>query len=276
MNAIGRACAAELRRVASTRIWWILALVLAGYVAFMAAFLALFLGELGALLGGGSNLPQREIADLVYASGPSLGYLVPVLLGALIVTSEHRHRTLTPTLLAEPRRGVVITGKTVVGAAFGAGYGVVGILAAVGAGGGVIAATGGDPLLGDPETWALLARATLAMALWGVIGVGLGGLVANQVVAIVLLLVFTQFLEPILRLVGSIWEWSAQVGKFLPGAASDALVGSGLFGSLGALDPSAPMLSVSLEWWQGGLVLAGLAAVLLTLGAATTWRRDVS
>lgn len=276
MNAIGRACAAELRRVASTRIWWILALVLAGYVAFMAAFLALFLGELGALLGGGSNLPQREIADLVYASGPSLGYLVPVLLGALIVTSEHRHRTLTPTLLAEPRRGVVITGKAVVGAAFGAGYGIVGILAAVGAGGGVIAATGGDPLLGDPETWALLARATLAMALWGVIGVGLGGLVANQVVAIVLLLVFTQFLEPILRLVGSIWEWSAQVGKFLPGAASDALVGSGLFGSLGALDPSAPMLSVSLEWWQGGLVLAGLAAVLLALGAATTWRRDVS
>lgn len=276
MNAIGRACAAELRRVASTRIWWILALVLAGYVAFMAAFLALFLGDLGALLGGGSNLPQREIADLVYASGPSLGYLVPVLLGALIVTSEHRHRTLTPTLLAEPRRGVVITGKAIVGAAFGAVYGVIGILAAVGAGGGVIAATGGDPLLGDPETWALLARATLAMALWGVIGVGLGGLVANQVVAIVLVLVFTQFLEPILRLVGSIWEWSAQLGKFLPGAASDALVGSGLFGSLGALDPSAPMLSVSLEWWQGGLVLAALATVLLALGAVTTWRRDVS
>jgi hypothetical protein len=32
----------------------------------------------------------------------------------------------------------------------------------------------------------------------------------------------------------------------------------------------------SLEWWQGGLVLAGYAAVFLVVGAATFWRRDVT
>jgi len=274
---MGRSVAAEFLRVLSTRIWWILALVLFGYAAFVAAFLALFLGDLGTLLGGGTNLPPRSVADLVYSTATSVGYLVPVLLGALIVTTEHRNGTLTPTLLAEPRRGVVVAGKAIAGAAFGALYGIVGLLASVGIGAVVLAAGGGDPLLGSAETWGLVVRALVAMAIWGLIGVGLGGLVANQVVAIVLLLVFTQFLEPILRLVGAVWEWSAEVGKFLPGAASDALVGAGLFGSLGALDPSAAgMHSVALSWWAGGLVLAGLAAVLLVLSRVTTWRRDVA
>jgi len=277
MSALARASAAELARVLSTRIWWILMLVLVGYAAFIAAILALFLGQLGPLLGGTADLPARDIADLVYSSATSVGYLVPVLLGALIVTSEHRHRTLTPTLLAEPRRGVVVTGKAIAGVTVGAVTGVAGLLASVGIGAAVIAAGGGDPLLGDPETWGLVLRAVLAMALWGLVGVGLGGLVANQVVAIVLLLVFTQFLEPILRFVGGIWEWSAQVGKFLPGAASDALVGAGLFSSVGALDPSAAgMHQAALEWWQGGLVLGGLAAVLIALSLLTTWRRDVA
>lgn len=277
MNAIGRSVAAELLRVLSTRIWWILALVLFGYTAFVAGFLALFLGDLGKVLGGGTDLPARAVADLVYATATSVGYVVPVLLGALIVTSEYRTGTLTPTLLAEPRRGVVLTGKAIAAAAFGALFGVVGLLGSVGLGGVVLAVSGGDPLLGSAETWVLCLRALLAMALWGLIGVGLGALVANQVVAIVVILVFTQFIEPILRVVGAIWAWSAEVGKFLPGAASDALVGSGLFGSLGALDPeAAAMHSAALSWWEGGLVLAGIAALLLVVARTTTWRRDVA
>jgi ABC-2 type transport system permease protein len=32
----------------------------------------------------------------------------------------------------------------------------------------------------------------------------------------------------------------------------------------------------TLEWWQGGLVLLGIAVVATVLGGATTWRRDVS
>ena len=32
----------------------------------------------------------------------------------------------------------------------------------------------------------------------------------------------------------------------------------------------------SLEWWQGGLVLAGYAVVLTAVGAVTSWRRDVT
>jgi hypothetical protein len=91
------------------------------------------------------------------------------------------------------------------------------------------------------------------------------------VAAIVIVLAFTQFVEPLLRLASSFWEWTARIGGFLPGAASDALVGSSIFTAF-----SGAAATEALEWWQGGLVLAGYAAVFLGIGALTTWRRDVT
>ena len=59
------------------------------------------------------------------------------------------------------------------------------------------------------------------------------------------------------------------MARFLPGAASDALVGASFYSTLaGGSD--------ALEWWQGGLVLAGYAVVFLVVGASTFWRRDVT
>ena len=90
------------------------------------------------------------------------------------------------------------------------------------------------------------------MALWATIGVGLGSLVPNQVAAIVIVIAFTQFVEPILRLAASLNDVTATIGQFLPGAASDALVGASFYSiaSVGAAE--------SLDWWQGGLVLLAI------------------
>jgi hypothetical protein len=130
---------------------------------------------------------------------------------------------------------------------------------------------GVDPGLDSADNWALIARALLAMALWAVVGVGLGVLLPNQVAVIVSVLAFTQFLEPLLRLASSFWEWTAAVGRFLPGAATDALVGSSIY-SLAAAGGATDVL----EWWQGGLVLGGYAVLFIGIGALTTWRRDVT
>lgn len=277
MIALARATRAELARTFSVRSWWLLALVMFGYVAFTAAIMAFFVSDLGALMGGTPvALDPEASALLVYTTVTSIGYLFPVLIGALAVTTELRHRTITPTLLAEPRRGIVLSGKAVALALVGVLYALVGLAASVGVGAGVIAATGGDPALTDPNIIAVLARIVLAMMLWAVIGVGLGSVVSNQVIVIVIVLAFTQFVEPILRLVGGLWEGTAQFARFLPGSATDALVGGGLYASLGALDPSMPSATTLLQWWQGGLVLAGFAAVLLAIGSLTGWRRDVT
>ncbi len=263
----------EVLKLTTTRLWWVLALIMIGCVGFTAALLAGLFGALGDQLAAQSDAPQLPpdmIPPVVYSAVTAVGYVFPLILGTLAITSEVRYQTLTPTFLAQPRRGRVLGAKLVVLAVAGAVFGVVGLLASVGLGAAILTATGNDAALGDTATWALAGRVVLAMALWALIGVGVGSLIQNQVAAIISVLAFTQFVEPILRFGTSIWDWTAAVGRFLPGAASDALVGSSIFTSFagGGADP--------LEWWQGGLVLATVALVVSVLGYLTAWRRDIT
>lgn len=278
MTAVTRSIAAEFAKVFSTKAWWLLGIILIAYVGFTAAGLAFFVSDLGAQLGGGgaADLDPVVTANLVYSSVTAVGLVIPLLFGALLATSEYRHRTLTPTVLAQPRRGIVLVGKGVVAVVMGAVYGVVGLIGSVGFGAPVLALVGEQTALAEPEVTAVLLRTLLATALWSVLGLGLGALLTNQITAVVIVLVFTQFVEPILRLVAGVWEWSASLGRFLPGSATDALVGAGILSSLGALDPTVPVAEVdALLWWQGGLVLAAIAGVLLLAASAITLRRDV-
>ncbi len=282
LTALGRATAAEFAKVFSLKSWWLLGLIMVVYVGMTAAGLAFFLSDAGALLSGspaGTPAPELDpvvIANLVYSSVTAVGLVIPLLFGALIVTTEYRHGTLTPTVLAQPRRGIVLTAKAIVAALMGAVYGVIGLIGSVGLGAPVLAALGEETALGEPEVIGVLLRTLVATALWSLLGLGLGALLTSQIAAIVIVLAFTQFVEPILRLVAAVWEWSAQLGRFLPGSATDALVGAGILSSLNALDPSVPVAAVdALTWWQGGLVLAALAAALLVAAALTTGLRDV-
>jgi len=278
MSGLIRAIASEFVKVLSTKAWWLLGLILVAYVGLTAAGLAFFLSDLGAELGGmgAGDLDPVVTANLVYSSVTAVGLVIPLLFGALLATSEYRHHTLTPTVLAQPRRGIVLAAKGVVAAVVGALYGAFGLIGSVGLGAPVLLAVGEETALGEPDVLAVLLRTLLATALWSLLGLGLGALLTSQIAAIVIVLVFTQFIEPILRLVANVWEWSASLGRFLPGSATDALVGAGILSSLGALDPTIPDSGVdALLWWQGGLVLAALAAVLLVAAALTTLRRDV-
>lgn len=199
MNRILRSVSAEWRKVRSTKLWWILAIVLAGYSALMAGAFAFMFGAIPSDMGG-IALPAQETAGLVYSGVATFGYVIPLIFGALMATGELRHRTLGLAFTFEPRRGIVLLGKVKVLLGVGLLLGVAGVIGAVSAGGGILAATDGDPMLGPSETWALLARVIAAIGVWAVIGFGVGLLVGNQAFAIVITLVFTQFLEPVLRM----------------------------------------------------------------------------
>ena len=278
MTTFLRSVAAEFAKIFTTRLWWILAIVLFGYIGLLAGGLAaLFAGMQTGVIspdtvntGGVATPDSSSLPPLIYSFASSVGYVFPVLLGALATTGEFRHQTLTPTFLATPRRGLVLGAKTVTLILVGSGFGVVALGASVGLGGGVLSAFGVDALLLEQATWLLVARTLLAMGLWAAIGVGLGVLVPNQVASIVIVLAFTQFIEPLLRLAASFLEVTATIGNFLPGAASDALVGSSF---LNLANPSA---SMPLDWWQGGLVLLGYALVATVIGYAVSWKKDVT
>ncbi|GAA2079459.1 ABC transporter permease [Microbacterium hatanonis] len=270
--SLATATRSELTKQFTTSIWWILALVLAVYVAFVAAGFGWALAAVatGSLPGStGPALPVDTLPPVIYSVATSFGYVFPLLIGTLMVTSEFRHKTLTPSFLATPRRGTVLAGKVVVALAIGALYGVIGTIAAVGPGALVLAASDVPTLLGESDTWAMLARMVLSFALWALVGLGVGTIVRNQVVAIVLVLAFTQFIEPIARVAGAFVEGIEPIARLLPGAAGDALVGSS------ALSVAAASATEPLEWWVGGLVLLGYAVVFLVIGQFTTWRRDV-
>ncbi|GAA3923162.1 ABC transporter permease subunit [Microbacterium invictum] len=273
--SLANATRSELTKQFTTSMWWILAIVLVVYVGstaggLAAAFGGTASGAIGADVGGVPAMSAEAVPPLIYSLATAVGYVFPLLIGTLLVTGEFRHQTLTPTFLATPRRGVALSGKALAGVAVGVLYGVVALIATVGPGAGILAAFGVDTALGDSGTWAMLGRIVIAYVLWVLIGIGVGALVRNQVAAVVGVIVFTQFIEPIVRTISTLVDGLSGVLSYLPGAASDALVGASIYTTLMTGDGD------GLPWWGGGLVLLGYAVVLLVLGHLLSWRRDVS
>jgi hypothetical protein len=270
MSGVGTAIRVELLKTRTTRMWWVLLGVMAVYVAMIAAFITLsFSVSAGAASPGqpGPSLDDASGRLMLYTLVMPLAYVFPLLAGTLSITTEYRYQTLTPTFLGQPRRGTVLAAKLVGGTLVGLLFGVVGVLAGVVGVAPVLAGTGHDVGL-DGDVLAALAKIVLGMGLWAALGVGVGTLVRNQVAAIVIVIAFSQLVEPLARFGLAAWDVTRSVSQYLPGAAGDALSGASLYGASGDIS--------LLSWWQGGLVLAAYATVLFVLGSAATVRRDIA
>lgn len=265
MSRFTAALAAEWRKLTSTALWWVLALGMAAYLAFVGAAMAFSLTV--APEGQAPPLGGLDAALTVYGVLNAVGYVFPLVVGTLLVTTEVRHKTLTQTLLAEPRRGVVLGAKLVLAAGIGLLYGVAGVVGLVAAGAPVLSAVGDGAFLGDPQVVRALLLGVLVTGLWAVLGTGFGAVVPHQVAAVVAILAFTQFVEPIARLALGAVDGLSVVSAYLPGAAADAVVGASLFSQMGDVD--------LLPAWAGALVLLGYAAALTLAGRLTTFARDV-
>ncbi|GCD21205.1 ABC transporter permease [Cellulomonas algicola] len=270
---MGAALRTEYRKLVTTRLWWVLLLAMVGYMAFIAPIMAFVVtqgGDMGTVPGGegGGPLPPDAIVRTVYTIAVTLGYTFPLVVGTLAVTTEFRHQTITPTLLAEPRRSVVLGAKLLAGAVLGLVFGVVGTATVAGAGALVVSLAGQPTYLDLASTWRVLALSAVALALWAVVGVGFGSVLTNQVAAIVVILAFTQFLEPLLRFGLAATSWGDGIARFFPGAAAEALSGGSLYAEMGATQLLSPL--------QGAAVLIGYALLFAAIGRFTTFRRDIT
>ena len=257
---------AEWRKLTSTALWWVLGVGMAAYLAFIGGVLAFSITAT-------PTTPEApatggvDAALAVYGTLNAIGYVFPLLVGTLLVTTEVRHRTLTQSLLAEPRRSVLLAAKLAVAAPVGLLYGVLGVVGLVATAAPVLGLAGDGAYLSDPAVWRALGLGVLVTGLWAVLGAAFGAVVPHQVAAVVAVLAFTQFVEPIARLGLSAVDALSGVAAFLPGAAADAVVGASLFGEISGGD--------LLPGWAGALVLLGYAAVLTVVGRYTTFARDV-
>ena len=270
------ALVAEYRKFVTTRMWWVLLVTMCLYMAFLAAVMAFSFaqdpsgGGMGSLSGDDAQmtLSSLDIALGVYTLAPTLGYVFPLIIGSLSVTGEFRHMTITPTLLAQPRRSVVLGAKLIASLPIGFFYGLAGTVSTVAAGAAVLSLMGEEPMLTDPDVLRTLAYSVLALTIWGLVGVGFGAALKNQVVSIVVVLAFTQLVEPILRVALGMIDAVQGVAKWLPGAAGEAITGSSLYSITGLND--------LLPRWQGVLVLVAYGLVLAGIGRVTTFRRDIT
>ena len=265
----------EYRKLVSTRLWWVLLLAMVGYMAFLAGTIgvSIYLGNEQAVQSGGEALPTspEQVAQTLYGIAASWGYIFPVIVGALFVTGEFRHQTITPTLLAEPRRHVVLSAKFVATLPVGLLFGLFGTATTVATGAGVLALTKSETFLDSWIVWRGILLAVIALAVWAMVGVGLGAMLPNQVLAIVVLLAYTQFVEPVIRLVAGMTSWATDITRFLPGAAADAMAGASFYDAFAGSGGSSILL-----WWQGLLVLLGYALLFGAVGMLTTFRKDIT
>ena len=207
----------------------------------------------------GPGLSEGDGRDSDLAGAAAFSLFLATVLGILLITNEFRHGTITQTLLYTPRREQVLAAKLVISVLAGLVLGLIAAAAML-----LVAtpwlATRDEPLQFDGELFGALGRLLLAAAISGALGLAIGAAVRSQVWALVATFVWFLVLEPIVALVGLIFDRDdgyERVAKYLPGSAIDAIT-------------SRAGADASLFGWHTGALLAllyvaGLGAVGLTL-----------
>lgn len=256
---------AELLKIRSTRLWWGLLIGAVVYTLIQAAANAALAGvSPGAGQPTTPGLDTAETIRSIYAGSMFQGtYIFALILGITGMTGEYRYQTITPTFLVTPKRARVVLAKMQAHVVAGIGYGLVGLVAAVVAGGTVITIRGHGLGFGTDQLFSTMGLAVLAVGIWTLLGIGIGTLIKNQIAAILIAVFVTFLVEPLTTFILSSQDLDYLV-KWLPTNASAALTSPG------------NTVVDYLPWWAGGLVLLGYAAVLAGLGIVLSVRRDIS
>jgi ABC-2 type transport system permease protein len=183
-----------------------------------------------------------------------------LLLGAMGMAGEWRHKTITSTILAAPDRMRLIAAKTISYAVAGivVSFIVTSSLMLVGT---IILSARGETTLDVATLVDIIWRNLVVAAYLGAIGVAIGAIVRSQVAAIVGLLLYPFVVE--LTLFGL----APEVAKFSPFNGAPGGIVDVSFDDSGDdfLDPGI-----------AALVMFGWVTVLFALGAALLKRRDLT
>jgi ABC-2 type transport system permease protein len=242
----------ELLKLRTTRTARVLLALAAAGTAALVAIVLLLAGQPGQPALGPDALRQLV---LVPAQPLTLAALV---LGVLGMAGELRHGTATSTFLVTPRRGRVVAAKLAAAAVTGLAMSLASSAAVLAVGLPWLRAKGIEVAIADPGVAARVAGLAVAVALYGVLGTGLGALLRNQVAAVVVgLLWWSQGVERVLT--GILHQPGLE--RWLPKGAAAALTAPG--------DGTLPM-------WAGALVFAAYGLVLALLGGRLVARRDLT
>jgi ABC-2 type transport system permease protein len=250
---------AEILKIRTTKMVW-------GMLALTVGFVLLQVVVLVALSGGDDDgLPPLTDPDGVrftYGSATA-GLLFMMILGVVGITGEYRHETITQAFLTTPRRERLIAAKLAAYALVGAIGGVIAVLLTVAVAMPGIALNDGPASPLDHGVPGILGGTVLASGLYALVGLGLGSLLRNQIVGIVVAVAWVQLIE------GIVVVALPEVGKWLPGGAVQALVRADV-------DFGTPSVDDLLPGWAAVLLLLGYGLAFAAIAALTTTRRDIT
>ena len=209
------------------------------------------------------SLEDQAMVDGVYANAIS-SYIFAIILGILIMSGEFRHGTAVATFLASPKRARVLTAKLVVAAFAGAMFQIISAALAVVAGYFTLTFFENVTAPGESVFLNLAVASVLSGAVLGLVGVAIGSLLRNQLIAIVSTLVWLFVIEPIILLV------FVDAGKWLPTGAITGML---------AIEFESEALGVStadyLSPGLSALVLFGYGAIFTVVALVSSMRRDI-
>jgi ABC-2 type transport system permease protein len=206
------------------------------------------------LAADGPDLESTTGIERVF-SVTGAGAVVMLIVGILISAGEFRHGTATDTFLATPRRSQVLQAKLTLGAGLGAGVGLLTAVAGIAVAAVLYPARSATLPVDSVDVLLALPASVVYASLFAVLGVAIGALLRDQVLAIAVTLGWIALVEHILVTL------APAIGRWLPLGAGQAVLRTPLD------DLLSPVM--------GGLVLGAYAAAFAALVVMLEGRRDV-
>jgi ABC-type transport system involved in multi-copper enzyme maturation permease subunit len=244
---------AELRKVFTTQVWFWMLLVCLGLTV---------LGVVLPIASSDNADVEVHLHDLFSIVAESPAYVALFVMGVLSVTTEYRYQTITPTVLTTPSRRRLITAKLISTMLIGVAYALACIVLELAIALPWLSARGINAHLND-QVGAILG-VFVVLALFSLVGLGIGALLKNQIVAVSVGVAFVLILDHVIVAIPKV----KNVYPYLLSGGTDAITNGHTDRYVNDVHLFAPL--------GGVVVLVVWGLVTAIAGASITMNRDIT
>ena len=245
---------AEFLKLRTTQVWFWLLLASVGITV---------IGVVAQIASESNDVRLALHVRDIFTTSTS-AYIALFVLGVLSVTTEFRYQTITPTVLATPSRWRLVTAKMITYALTGAVYAIICVAVQLAVALPWLHARH-IPVVFHDQIGALLAVFGV-VSLMGLVGLGAGALIKNQIVAVSVGVIFLLILENLFLLIPGV----KHIYPFLPGGAINSMTARQAHSE--RFINGVHLLPV----WGGVVTLLVWAFAMAVIGAGFTMNRDIT